>query len=148
MNSTDYGRDEFQEIGKLSSMLPAYVRACCRATFDGTDESVLESYRQAAYKVLRTHDVRYEFVKPHIELLLNYSPRDMWSLIALVKLDSGDCLASNSALGMPKRACLHCHYVGKYVALMKKAGKEDEKTGFRYQKNGVLRRVKERKTEE
>jgi hypothetical protein len=140
MLRNDFGHDEFREIGKLSSMLPAYIRQCCRAMFDGTDDYVLESYRLQAYKILLEYRDKYQFVKPHIDLMGLYSPSEMKGMIGLVKPDGHDCFASNTSLGMPKRACLHCHYVGKYLSTMRKAGTVDEATGRRWEKNGTLRK--------
>ena len=122
MQKNDFGYDEFREIGKLSSMLPAYIRQCCRAQFDGTDEYVLEAYRLQAYKVLLEYREKYQFIPKHIDLMGMYPPKVMKEMIGIVKPDSHDCLSSTTAIGMPKRACLHCHYVGKYLSIMRRAG--------------------------
>lgn len=138
MPHLDYGKDDFREIGTLSSMLPAYIRQCCRATYDGTDAEVLEAYRLQAYKVMLKYREKYQFMQSHIDLLTLYSPSDMWEMMGLIKPDTHDCLASTNSNGLPKRACLHCHYVGKYLNAMRQTGHIDKPTGKRYGKNGLL----------
>ena len=93
IQKSDFGHDEFREIGKLSSMLPAYIRQCCRATYDGTDAQVLDAYRLQAYKVMLDYREKYPFLKSHIDLLTLYSPSDMWGMMDLIKPDSHDCLS-------------------------------------------------------
>lgn len=131
----DYGKDTFKEIGKLSSMLPAYIRHCCRAMHDGTDLDVLDAYREVAYKVLLNYTEKYKFVNNHLELLRIYTPEMMQNLI---KCNQGEsrriglqCLSTSTAIGLPKRACLHCPKVSTWVKVMQKAGTIDETTGER-----------------
>lgn len=131
-----YGYEKFKEIGKLSSMFPAYVRQCCRSLHDGTDTSVLESYREVAIKVLWQYQKKYPFVDRHLELLRIFDSSMVQELITLNPPDNAKeafyCLCTTSNNGLPKRACLHCSKVGRWIDIMKKCGTIDEKTGKRY----------------
>lgn len=131
-----YGREKFKEIGTLSSMLPAYVRQCCRSMHDGTDVTVLEAYRETAIKVLWSFQREYDFVRVHLEIMKIY---DSTMVRELIEKYPGDtmkeasyCLCTSSNNGLPKRACLHCPRVGRWIMLMKRAGTTNPETGERY----------------
>lgn len=131
-----YGRDTFREIGRLSSLLPSYVRHCCRSIYDGTDDEVLDAYREEAFKVLTHHVKKYGFVEKHMDLFKLYDPEMMKEMIQAHVYDSLAeslyCLATSSNTGLPKRACLHCPKVARWIATMKRAGTMNPETGERY----------------
>jgi len=132
-----FGYEQFKEIGKLSSMLPAYVRQCCRSLHDGTDTEVLEAYRENAIKVLWNFQKKYAFVDKHLSTLKLYDSSTMQELI---RENPGDrlkealyCLCTSSNNGLPKRACLHCPKVGTWIKIMNRAGTINPETGDRYE---------------
>jgi hypothetical protein len=120
------GKQKFREIGMLSSQLPAYVRHCCRALYDGTDDGVLDAFRIVSYKTLVQYKDEYPFIKNHLEIMRLYEPSMVKEMIrenqVLVQ-----CLAKSTHQGLPKRACLHCEKIGKWIAIMNNYGKMNEK---------------------
>ena len=125
----DYGKSEFSEIGKLSSMLPAYIRHCCRSLHDGTDTNVLDAYRTVAYKTLLKYEKKYTFIHKHLDTLKIFSPDDIREMIQKTHCDNAKtqfyCLATSTALGLPKRACLHCPKVSVWMKRLNEAGTVD-----------------------
>jgi len=123
---SDYGRADFKEIGKLSSMLPAYLRHCCRAVVvDGTDDEVLDAFRTVSYRVLMEYVDKYKFARNHAELMRIFHPEMMKDLIKSNPTPI-QCLVSGTHQGLPKRACLHCPKISKWINLMEKYGTIDE----------------------
>ncbi len=132
----DYGKSKFREIGQLSSMLPAYVRHCCRSIHDGTDILVLDAFRTEAYKTLVRFQDKYGFIPGHMELLRIYDPEKIQEIIKTTRIKDRKiafegCLSTGTVLGLPKRACLHCPKVGEWIQRMKEGGTIDETTGKR-----------------
>lgn len=121
----EYGYKDFREIGKLSSMLPAYVRQCCRSLHDGTDDMVLDCYRIAAISALKPYTQDYPFVKDHIATLKMSSPEDIKKIIVSNKSGLASCLAINTPNGLPKRACLHCPKVGLWMRILREVKEWD-----------------------
>ncbi len=134
----DYGKEKFIEIGRLSSMLPAYIRHCCRGLHDGTDVNVLDAYREVAYKTLLKYSQKYKFVPNHLELLRIYTPDMVQEMITHnaeigMKRQLLTCMATSTPLGLPKRACLHCPKVSGWIKIMNRAGTINKETGERYE---------------
>jgi hypothetical protein len=114
-----YGYEQFREIGKLSSMLPAYVRQCCRSLHDGTDDAVLDCYRIAAINALKAYRNEYPFVIDHMKTLKINNPESVKRVIIANKAGLNSCLAINTSNGLPKRACLHCPKVGLWMRIIR-----------------------------
>ena len=120
----DYGLNDFREIGKLSSMLPAYFRHCCRSLHDGTDDNVLLAYRDVALRELKPFKKKYDFAVEHSGLMLEYTPDDVKKIILGNSVSLTSCHAINTTNGLPKRSCLHCPKVGLWLRIMKEGVKE------------------------
>ena len=115
----DYGRNRFKEVGVLSSMLPSYVRQCCRSMYDGTDNEVLDTNREIAFHVLAKFKRDYDFVDRHLFIIRAYTPEMVKEMIQanMPKLDS--CMAIKTHQGLPKRACLHCPKMADWMRIMR-----------------------------
>ena len=122
--------NEFKVIGKISSLLPSYIRHCCRAQYDGTDIYVLEANRNIALKMLSLYARKYRFAEVHFEILQQYSAVEMMDLIGEHKSRIIDCMATQNNNGLPKRACLHCPEVGKLIRIMTNTRTEDKECGL------------------
>ena len=129
----DYGKAEFKEIGKLSSFFPAYVRQCCRALRDGTHYEVLDANRKVALKILKPYCKKYEFALRHYHLMEKYNPIEVQYIIKhlpseTTATETFHCHATETSIGLPKRACLHCPKVGRWIRAMDE-GYFDEQRG-------------------
>lgn len=70
----------FREIGKISQVLPAYLRVVCRARFDCTPDEVIDIARAETTAALHqaiADGYDYRFVHEHIAIIETIPPADI-----------------------------------------------------------------------
>ena len=70
----------FREIGKISQLLPTYLRVICRARFDCTPPEVLDIARAETTTKLNqaiANGYEYAFVREHLAIIETMTPGDI-----------------------------------------------------------------------
>lgn len=123
-NTLNVMHEEFTRIGRLSSILPSYVRNVCRSDFDGTDSETLNALRHVGLFALEAYKDAYAFVPLHHALLQQFDARRLLALIRDNRIRTFSCPCMDNSTVMPKRVCLHCAEVGRIMRLMRAMNKE------------------------
>lgn len=115
--------EEMKLIGRLSSLITSYIRHCCRAQYDGTDEYTLKEFRRIAINMLEKYADDYQFADYHLKLFSLLETEEMLSLVDNTRSKKRPCLSCTNTGDLPKKICLHCPEVGK---IMKKLREMNE----------------------
>jgi len=120
------------EVGKISQIMPAWVRAVCRSRLDYDEDEILELYRKQSIGMLENSHLRdrFRFIEKHIYVLEIATPEKVRRIITAQERmgakTTGMFVFCRYQADDKKRACWSCRHVRTVISKLLKEEDYDE----------------------